>query len=384
MRAQIIVTVVGVILLAIVLSADRCNKPPELGDPLPGLSQGERERFEAGKKLFARAFVSADGLGPLFNAPSCAECHEEPVQGGVGDEVEEHIAMVRSGGICDPLLELGGPVLQSRATPQLQAHGISGEAVPPGLPPAARRTTPPVLGMGLLDAVPDAEFMRLADPNDVDGDGVSGRPANLLGGVIGRFGRKAQVAHLDEFTEIALLQEQGITTAAFPAELLPNGKPLPSDVDPVDTVEFSARDTGQLIAYMRFLAPPGPREEHREGEYLFISVGCAKCHVPELRTKDSESAALDAKTVRAYTDLLLHDMGPDLADICMGVASPSEFRTAPLMGLHIHTQFLHDGRAKTIDDAITMHGGEALGSVAKFRALDQTDTRRLLDFLRNL
>lgn len=382
MRPQLVLTVVGTILLIAVLAANECNKPVKLGDPLPGLSLEEREKFDAGKKLFTRTFVTGNGLGPIFNAPSCVECHEEPTQGGVGDEVEQHIAAVQNDGTCDPLLEFGGPVLQGRVTPLLQAHGNSGETAPPGFTPA-RRTTPPVFGMGLLDAVPDAELKRLADPDDRDGDGVSGRPAVFRDGLIGRFGRKAQVAHIDEFTEIALLQEQGITSPNLMHELLPGGQQLPDGVDPVEEPEFSAVELAQLNAYMMFLAPPASTWS-TSGEYIFTAVGCAKCHVPILRTGESEFTVLNKKKVGAFTDLLLHDMGAEMADVCLGVASPREFRTAPLMGLSFHTSFMHDGRATSIEEAIEAHGGEGAGARKAFRELSHETRVELLKFLGGL
>lgn len=382
MKPQIVLTAVGVVLLLIILGANECNKPPELGGPLRGLSDDEREQFDRGKALFGRTFVPGDGLGPLFNATSCAECHESPVQGGVGDEIELHISKSLPDGSCDPLLELGGPVLQGESSPLLEAHGITGETVPIALVPA-HRTSPHVFGFGLLDAIPDAELRALADPDDADGDGVSGRLAVLADGTIGRFGRKAAVSSLENFTEIALLQEQGITSPAFPDELLPNGQALPAGVDPVEVPELNGADTEAVFAYVRFLAPPAPQRPEGNA-YIFVSLGCAKCHVLTLKTKESEIDALNSKNVAAYTDLLLHDMGPELADICMGAATAREFRTAPLIGLHLSEQFLHDGRAKSIEAAILAHGGEANVARTAFTALVPEDKRALLKFLGGL
>jgi len=138
---------------------------------------------------------------------------------------------------------------------------------------------------------------------------------------------------------------------------------------------------------VRLLAPPHPLamgNEARRGQKIFARVGCVACHVPELRTGKSDVAALSNRTVRAYTDLLLHDMGPDLADICFGDASPSEFRTEPLMGLRLSTAYLHDGRAKSIEEAIRLHGGEAAPSRNAFLALSARERRALLTFLNGL
>jgi len=375
MRPQNILTAVAIVLLVIIVGANQCNKPPEPGEPVRGLSNEEREQFESGLAVFKRTFVTGNGLGPVFNSTSCAECHESPIPGGVGDEVEQHIGRVGPSGVCDPLLELGGPVLQAKGTPLAVAHGISGESADLGMT-VAHRITPLVFGMGLLDAVPDAELRRLADPDDADGDGVSGRPAVLADGSIGRFGRKAAVAHLQDFVEMALLQEQGITSPNLPHELLPNGKPIPDGVDPTPDPEVDIKTVGDLTSFMMFLAPIHAKQDGGHGEYVFASIGCAKCHVPELKWKRGK--------ISAYTDLLLHDMGPELADICEGVASPAEWRTHPLMGLRLETKFMHDGRAKTVTDAIEAHGGEGSGARNAFESLSVDEKKELLKFLGRL
>ncbi len=138
---------------------------------------------------------------------------------------------------------------------------------------------------------------------------------------------------------------------------------------------------------MRLLAPPAPLKqsgEARRGSDVFARVGCPSCHVPTLRTGDNPIRALSHKEVAAYTDLLLHDMGPDLADICLGLATPSEFRTEPLMGLRHATQFLHDGRAKTPEQAVELHGGEGTRSRDLFKALPAADRAALVAFLKTL
>jgi CxxC motif-containing protein (DUF1111 family) len=140
-------------------------------------------------------------------------------------------------------------------------------------------------------------------------------------------------------------------------------------------------------AFVRFLATPTPLKGNREtraGRDVFARIGCDACHLPRLRTGDSPIAALRRKDVAAYTDLLLHDMGPDLADICLSQASPSEFRTEPLVGVRLLAQFLHDGRAKTLQQAVEMHGGEAAGARDRFAQLAEADRAALLAFLRTL
>ena len=140
-------------------------------------------------------------------------------------------------------------------------------------------------------------------------------------------------------------------------------------------------------AFVRLLAPPAQLKESREarrGREVFAQTGCTSCHVPALRTGDNPIPALSHKEVAAYTDLLLHDMGPDLADICFGLATPSEFRTEPLMGMRLATHFLHDGRAKTPEEAIQMHAGEGTRSRDLFKALPAADRAALVAFLKTL
>jgi len=375
--------------LAVVLvSVLGCPRPVKTGDPLPGLSRQQRELFEKGRKVAERVFTPETGLGPLFNAPSCAECHEEPATGGVGDETETHVDLHSADGLCDPLAERGGPVIQQHVTPALHsALGIDSEPVPPEAVVKATRTTPDIFGFGLLDAVPDSTILSYADPDDRNHDGISGRPNRFTDGRLGRFGRKALVPTLREFTEGAFAAEQGITNPAVPTEESVGGNPIPPGVDPVPEPEIDQATVDAADAFVRFLAPPVPAELGREGKRgraLFSRIGCTACHVPVLKTGKNPVKALSYKKVAAYSDLLLHDMGPDLADICLGLATPSEFRTEPLMGLHLSKHFLHDGRADTLEKAIVLHGGEAASSRTKFQALDDARKKALIKFLESL
>lgn len=361
--------------------------PPELDDPLPGLTADELARFEEGEEIFEGTFTPAQGLGPLFNAEGCTACHNEPTDAGAGAIRELHVSGLGPEGTCDALFALGGPVIQQRATPALEAFGILAEPVPAEATARGERSTPDLFGFGLLDAIPDATILALADPDDRDGDGVSGRAHLLPGGHVGRFGRKAVVASLSEFNEGAFLLELGLTT---PNQLVENslaGAPLPPGVDPLPEPEVSAEMVARVDDYVRFLAPPAPAplsHAARRGEALFERIGCAACHVPRLVTGDHAVRALARQPVHAYTDLLLHDMGPELADLCLLDASPSEFRTEPLMGLRHMTRFLHDGRAPTVTDAILAHGGEGSRSRQAFQELDEEQRAALLAFLSSL
>lgn len=366
------------------LTACRAAAP---GAPLPGLTRAERAQFEHGRVEFARIFEPETGLGPLFNANACGECHESPVLGGVGDESETHVAAARPDGSCDALVAQGGPVIQQHATPALEAAlGLEGEPLP-SEGARATRSTPVLFGRGLLDAVPDAAILAYADPDDRDGDGISGRVHRLPDGRIGRFGRKAIVAALREFNDGAFLLEQGITSPALSAEETIGGAPIPPGVDGAPDPEIDGAAALAADRFVRFLAAPTPAASAlrtRRGAEVFRRIGCAACHVPELRTGSSPTAALRERRFAAYTDLLLHDMGPELADICLGDAAPAEFRTEPLMGLRVVERYLHDGRAETLEQAILLHAGEASAARDRFAALNAKDRSALLAFLRSL
>jgi CxxC motif-containing protein (DUF1111 family) len=365
-----------------------CPPPAKPGDPLPGLTAEQLQRFEQGRAVFERSFVPETGLGPLFNADACGECHESPVTGGSGDEVELHVAALREGGFCDPLPDSGGFVIQQHVTPALRAAlGIDSEPIPVSANERASRSTPDLFGFGLLDAVPDAAILALADPDDRNHDGISGRPNHFVDGRIGRFGRKAFVPTLDEFNAGALVIEMGITNPAQPTEESIGGRPIPAGVDPLPEPEISQSDLDRLNDFVRFLAPPAPLPLDNEGErgrVVFGTIGCAGCHVPRLTTGPSPVMALSHRTFDAYTDLLLHDMGSDRADICLGDALPSEFRTEPLVGLRFMQTFLHDGKATSIEEAIRLHGGEATASRRHFEHLSEVRRDALLRFLKSL
>ncbi len=383
MRRAIGVLAVGAALAATLMPG--CARKAQPGDPLPGLSREERDRFDKGKEVFGRAFAPETGLGPLFNANSCGECHEDPAAGGRGDEVEVHASALLPGGACDDLHDAGGPVYQLHVTPALHdALGIDEEPIPARATARGRRTTPALFGFGLLDAVPEKEILAHADPDDRDGDGISGRPSRLPDGRLGRFGRKANTATLREFVAGAFLIEQGITSRDHPVEETVAGKPLPAGVDPAADPEIADREVELADAFVRFLAPPAPPRIDAtilRGRAVFARLRCGACHVPVLRTGESPVAALRDRKVAAYTDLLLHDMGPGLADICLGQASPSEFRTEPLMGLRFSETFLHDGRAKSIEEAVRLHGGEATKARRGFDSLSDRDRQDLVSFL---
>lgn len=373
--------------------------PPEDADvfdaPLPGLTRAELAAFARGDAEFERRFSPATGLGPIFNNASCASCHS-----GDGRGRDENV-LVRFGLDGDPLLELGGPQLQDKAIP-----GAEPETLPAGVQVSVR-LPPPVFGAGLIEAIPDSAILANADPDDEDGDGISGRP-NFVhppafvpagepgagpGPVLGRFSRKAQVAGLFQQVVEAYHQDIGITTDFLPMENLnPASRAATSAADRVPDPELPAANVFAVLDYVRMLAPPAPgaiNSRRRRGEGLFQEIGCASCHVPELHTGDSPIGALAHRPVRLYSDLLLHDMGEELADGRADAdADGREWRTAPLWGLRVMREFLagdafllHDGRARSVAEAIEYHGGEAADARAAFLGLEPGDRSALLDFV---
>ncbi len=179
----------------------------------------------------------------------------------------------------------------------------------------------------------------------------------------------------------------GVTNPAVRTEETIGGKPIPAGVDPAADPEINQAQLDLTNAFVRLLAVPTPLKldrTGRRGRELFSQIGCTACHVPTLRTGDSPIAALRNKEFPAYTDLLLHDMGPDLADICLGLATPSEFRTEPLIDLRDAKAFLHDGRDTTLEQAVLSHGGEGSGARDRFKALPAADRAALIAFLKSL
>jgi CxxC motif-containing protein (DUF1111 family) len=364
-----------------------CQKPLNPGDPVRGLTKNQRASFDRGQVVFDSTFTPGTGLGPLFNSDGCGECHEDPVKGGLGDEVELHASAFHAP-VCDPLTAEGGFVFQLKVTPALKAAlGIDSEPVSPNATARALRTTPVLFGRGLLDLVSDSVILSYADPDDRNGDGISGRPNHFVDGRLGRFGRKAFVPRLDEFNDGAFSAEMGITNPAVPTEETVGGKPIPAGVDPVPEPEIDQAALTRTNDFVRLLAAPTPLKpshDAKRGRGIFVAIGCAGCHIPTLRTGDSPIAALSHKGVAAYTDLLLHDMGPELADMCLGEATPAEFRTEPLMGLRLKTKFLHDGRDTTLEQAIQSHGGEGSRARDRFLGLSPSQRGALIAFLKTL
>ena len=380
--------------------SDLLTSVPDPGDvfdgPVDGLTPSELAAFVRGDEEFGRRFAASTGLGPIFNDVSCAACHS-----GDGRGRPEN-ALARIGAPDNGMhSSLGGPQIQDRAIP-----GAVAETVPHGVA-VSLRLPPPVFGVGLIEAIPESEILSRADPNDANGDGISGRPnwvtppewvpqtepgsgSELR---IGRFGRKAQTTSILQQTVEAYLQDMGITTDFLPIE---NRNPMagqPHDgADVVADPEVPAGTVFAVVNYLRLLAPPAagaPNAVRDRGGVLFGDIGCAACHTPVMQTGQATTAALTNKPVALYSDLLLHDMGDALADQRPdGQANGREWRTTPLWGMRLIRQFLngevflmHDGRARTIEEAILLHGGEAQRARNLFDALNAADRAALVEFV---
>jgi len=372
--------------------ADETEVEAPAGAPLPGLTTSESEQFVLGQALFNRAFTPEEGLGPLFNQVSCSSCHDLPTSGGHGAEPVTKVSDFDERTGCNLLKEEGGDLLQASVVPALRTAGVLPERIPVSATAVTELRAPSLYGIGLVEAIEDDDILTRADPDDQDGDGISGRPGLGPQGLLGRFGSKAQHATLSEFIENAIRGEMGLTTPDHLTEEMPNGLPLPEGSDPVPDPEIETSDLDLLTAYIAFLAQPGRRAldnpedqaASEEGERIFESIGCVNCHIPTFVTGTNQSAALDRKRFRIYSDLLLHDMGPELASICAPGASPSEWRTTRLVGLYLRSEFLHDGRARSVRDAILMHGGEAESARYRFQDLTPELQQSVLLFLRTL
>ncbi len=365
-----------------------------LDGPIEGLSTEENRRFLAGDVAFNDdVFTSATGLGPLFVSTSCGSCHAGD---GKGHPFTILTRFGQSDDAGNQFLHLGGPQLQHRALP-----GFAPEQIPIGatftklLPPANT-------GLGFLEMVPDTDLLSLSDPDDADGDGISGRPNWVLlpdytiprpdvltqnGMYIGRFGKKSAVYDLLQQTARAYNQDMGIVSSYEPFDTY-SGQAF----DP----EVSNQTVQNVVFYLRTLKTPIPREqgdtEISAGKILFEEIGCAECHRPMLQTGPSPIAALAYREIHPYTDLLLHDMGPGLDDgYTEGSATSAEWRTPPLWGLGLSKDaqggryfLLHDGRAGSIEAAILLHGGEGSQSRQAFNQLSTTAKAQLLAFLESL
>jgi CxxC motif-containing protein (DUF1111 family) len=418
------------------------------GEPIAGLTTTELAFFNAGKDEFEEDEAVPEGLGPTMNLGGCGGCHSQPGLGGTSPAVNPQVEFATAGGATNTVpsfIAANGPVREARFvknpddTPDGGVHAlftIAGRSDAPecklaqpdfateiGRRNVIFRVPTPVFGAGLIEQIPDnvilanqaTDALRKNDlriggrPNIIlAGHAISGQPnKNGNDGTVARFGWKAQNKSLLLFSGEAYNVEMGITNELFQTErdeasacqfaANPNSITNTAGETPADAVSAIEK----FALFMRFLAPPAPSsdtpggtESIARGRALFTDTGCALCHTPTLRTGNAAVAALRNQPVNLYSDLLVHNMGPGLADgVSQGQAGPRDFRTAPLWGLGQRLFFLHDGRTSDLREAIRAHrsgsiltfnASEANVVVRNFNALQDSQKQDLLNFLRSL
>ncbi|HUN21779.1 MAG TPA: di-heme oxidoredictase family protein [Anaerolineales bacterium] len=416
--------------------------------PISGLSPEQQLHFQVGNALFNTQWTATQwtanasienqraGLGILFNANSCASCHPKdgrglpPQTGGASVGLVLRLSLPQKGLYYQPVAEPNyGLQLQEFAVDGGVAEGRIGltyteqpGTLADGTPYSLRlpiyqvqdpaygalspqtllspRLAPQIVGMGLLEAVPAETLLALADPTDVNDDGISGRP-NWVWDVyqgqmsIGRFGWKANQPHVLQQVADAFQADMGIRSDLFPPNTCET-QPACQAADSTPKPEISADDLLKVVLYTSAIGVPAQRDAQtnqvQDGARLFTTIGCSQCHQPSLQTGIHLTIpALSNQTIAAYSDLLLHDMGAGLADGRPDFqASGTEWRTAPLWGIGLfesvngHTFYLHDGRARNLSEAILWHGGEATAAREWFRRLSLAERDALLAFLRSL
>lgn len=372
-----------------------------------------------------------DGLGPLYNALSCGACH---LLDGRGDMPESNLplrsAIVRlsvtddQGRVADEprygvqLQTEGIPGVSAEAqlsvrwveqsstwldgervslrSPQLQVRALGYGPLAEGTM-TSLRMAPSITAVGLLESVPESALLAIAQEQLTQGQGVHGQPNRVWDlaahrEVLGRFGWKANQPSVRQQTQVALHEDMGITSSLLLASnCMPEQSACASAIEG-GRPEISDELLDALVAYQLSLSPPQPATtQASEGSALFDRIGCSSCHRPALPVDARAASALGASDIHPYTDLLLHDMGDGLADGRPdGLASGRQWRTAPLWGLGLapkirpHALYLHDGRARSLTEAILWHGGEAAEAVRRYRELDAAQRRILLAYLSSL
>lgn len=415
--------------------------------PLANITPKTLRHHSIGNSFFNQNWIEApasalgrDGLGPMFNARSCSACHPHDGKGRPLMNGVNKLGMVTrisipglapdGGPLGDPkygtqladfslpdmeaearlrikyiktLIELGDDQSIFLRKPELIVSELSMGPLSTDTR-FSNRLAPAVHGMGLINELSDETLLSFADPEDRDGDGISGRPNQVWDREnkkvsIGRFGWKASQPTLKQQIADAFLNDIGITSTMRPQEALSPyqrktlgyGK-LPNGGDP----EISDKIIDRVTTYLATIAPPARRgvesDQVIRGQKIFHEIKCAACHLPEMKTRrDATLPELADQTIRPYSDFLLHDMGPGLADNREDFqASGNEWRTPPLWGIGLqpivsrHSFFLHDGRAQNVIEAILWHGGEAQNSRDQFIKLSQSDKVAIFEFLNSL
>jgi CxxC motif-containing protein (DUF1111 family) len=410
------------------------------GFSAPNLDANGQSEFGEGSVAFNTSFVSSPspvfhGLGPVFNNVSCVSCHLNdgggvpPDEGGQLNSLLIRISMPGTDqyGGPNPVPGFGGQ-LQQRAIPGIQPeadvnvtyaeiNGAFTDGTPyslrkpiymlmhpyapfPGEVLVSPRITPAIFGLGLLEAVPEQTILANAVASSDDNSGIHGHPNYVWDNyyhkmMIGRFGLKANTATLYQQTAAAYQQDMGITSYIFPQEACA-GQPQAAGAKDSGGVEVDSATLNAVVFYHRTLAVPARRNvtdpTNDRGEIIFYAAKCANCHTPTLTTGTLDGVPEVAnQTIHPYTDLLLHDMGPGLADNRPDYqASGTEWRTSPLWGIGLRQVvtgqafYLHDGRARTLMEAILWHGGEAQFSKNYILNLPGSDRDALISFLNSL
>ena len=363
------------------------------GSALPGLTSHELELFRVGREDFLEVETPDEGLGPMFNGTSCAQCHNIPTVGGTGIMVETRAGYRDGNGVFHA--PPGGTLMHLFSVPphdcQISVYEDANVV--------AHRISIPVFGAGLVEAIPDETILALADPEDKNGDGITGRAALVedvgTGQIrVGRFGWKAQHATLLSFSADAYINEMGITNDLFPVEAFGNvhADKLSSTCIAVQNNEdirdrtSGRRGIDNFESFLKFLGP-APRQTSTaaaaHGEEIFSRIGCSSCHVPQLMTGQNENPLFDRKAVALFSDLLLHDVGTG-DGIEQADAKGNEIRTPALWGLRFRRPLLHDGSAPNIEAAIDRHDGEARAVRENRLNLTASDREDLLAFLKSL
>lgn len=364
-----------------------------LDGTIDGLSTAQLSQHLSGDVGVNEVFTRETGLGSTFVGTSCIICHAGDGKG------HPFTTLTRFGQIDETgnmFLHMGGPQLQNRALPAFLPEQIPSGAT------FSKFTPPAFSGLGFLQYVTDADIMAMSDPDDLDGDGISGVPNWIRipdystphpgaitrnGKYIGRFGKKASAYDLLHQTVEAYNQDMGITSIFNPIDHYTH-----LEIDP----EVPTATVNNVVFYLQTLKAPVQRNKDDpqiiEGAQLFAQIDCAKCHKPALQTGYAPIASLSYKTFYPYTDLLLHDLGNGLDDnYTEGSAKTSEWRTAPLWGIGLSQNsqggrffLMHDGRAANVEHAIDLHGGEASVSRSKFHNLSAPQKQILLKFINSL
>lgn len=369
--------------------------------PLGALSEAQGDVFRRGDELFNLALRPYDGLGPLYTKSSCGECHQEGARGpGLVQKMSLVDADGRTPSKDQSALRFGHtvhPLAVNGATPILPPQGLSLRL--------SARVGPAVMGRGFMEAIADDAIRAEAAAQAARGDGVHGRVNEVRyqsqpnpdvrihslrpgDAAIGRFGLKARIATLDDFTADALQHDMGITSPLRTLEFAnPDG--LGDDLKP--GVDLTLESVQARTEYMRLLAIPKRAGVTVVGQLVFEAAGCGSCHKSDWVTRsDFAIPQLAGVWAPIYSDLLLHDMGEGLSDSLQGEdfsAGPRDWRTTPLIGLRFNRTLMHDGRATTVEQAIAAHeseGSEANGAVAKYRALGPYEQRVLIEFVEAL